>query len=250
MTNPRDFVASPGVSRLAAHVDADQSDFSFPEPDRATAKQHLLWATHYFVYAASAAPDGIPFEDKEGNAISDNVSQKDWCRAAIEGTVRVPMNGELRTLNYGGTRTKSQVDCAAVLGIDPEKKPWIKKTGNSYFKAAVGTYGDGGNGYRLVPFRTIAVDRNVFPFGTVIYIPDAKGVQVTLPSGTVVKHDGYFYAADTGGAIKGKHIDVFCGTSARNCFPGIITSDENKPFAALEISDAAVKNSLEAMHKA
>ncbi|MNR34974.1 3D domain protein [compost metagenome] len=71
-----------------------------------------------------------------------------------------------------------------------------------------------------------------------------------MPSGTVVEHDGYFYAADTGGAIKGNHIDVFCGTSAQNCFPGIITSDENKTFAALEVSDLAVKSSLEAMHKA
>lgn len=250
MIKPDVSVGAPGISRLAKHADADLLDFSFSAPDPATTKPHLLWATHYFVYAASAAPDGIPFEDEAGNPISDRVSPRDWCLAAIEGTVQVTMNGEPRTLNYGGTRTKSQVDCAAILNIDPANKPWIKKTGHSYFKAAVGTYGDGGGGYRLIPFRTIAVDRDVFPFGTIIYIASARGVKVTLPSGRVAEHDGYFYAADTGGAIKGNHIDVFCGTSKQNCFPGFITNDKNRPFAAMEVSDAAVKDILEAMHRA
>ncbi|WP_286939553.1 3D domain-containing protein [Achromobacter sp. UBA4530] len=250
MNEKGDSVVSLGASHLTANADADQADFSLPAPDVATVKQHNLWATHYFVYAASASPDGIPFVDKAGNPISDNVSQKDWCLAAIEGTVQVSMNGKLRTLNYGGTRTDAQVDCAAVLGIDPAIKPWITKTGHSYFRAAVGKYGDGGSNYRLIPFRTVAVDKNVFPFGTVFFIPDAKGVSVTLPSGRVVYHDGYFFAADTGGAIKGNHIDVFCGTSAQNCFPGFITSNSDKTFVAMEISDAAVKDVLEAMHAA
>lgn len=243
------FVASITISCGLAYAAQDQSDFSLPAPTASGNKQHQLWATHYFVHIAPSTPTGIAFKDKAGNAISDKVSWRDWCLAAIEGTVQVTMNGQPRTLNYGGIRTQSQVDCAATLKIDSAKNPWVKKTGKSYFTAATGAYGDGVRGYRLIPFRTVAVDSKTLPYGTIIFIPKARGAQITLPSGSVVKHDGYFFAGDTGGAIKGTHIDVFCGTHDKNCFPAFITSDEKTPFVAMEVNDEAVIQNLTTMHK-
>lgn len=59
----------------------------------------------------------------------------------------------------------------------------------------------------LVPFRTVAVDPSVVPYGTWLYIDAACGLP--LPDGTL--HDGLFVAHDTGSAIKGRHLDLFVG---------------------------------------
>ena len=242
-------LATIALSCAAVYAGQDQSDFSLPTPAVNGAKSHQLWATHYFVHVAPTVSSGVAFRDKAGNVVSDNVSPRDWCLAAIEGTVQVAMNGQPRTLNYGGVGTQSLVNCGATLKIDPVKKPWITSTGKSYFTAATGTYGDGVKGYRLIPFRTVAVDSKTLPYGTVIFIPKARGAEITLPSGEVAKHDGYFFAADTGGAIKGKHIDVFCGVTDKNCFPAFITSDEKTPFDAIEVTDSVVIEGLRAAHR-
>jgi len=43
----------------------------------------------------------------------------------------------------------------------------------------------------------VAVDPNIIPYGTILYIPCLKG---------------FYIAADTGSKIRGKHIDVYVGT--------------------------------------
>src|SRR4029453_332777 len=100
-----------------------------------------------------------------------------------------------------------------------------------------GPFGDGVEGMILVPLRSVAVDRRHIPYGSVIYIPQAHGEEVTLPSGNLATHDGYFYAADTGGAIKGNHIDVFGGVFTSNPFPSFITSNASRTFEAFLIND-------------
>ena len=102
----------------------------------------------------------------------------------------------------------------------------------------------------LIPYRSIAVDKTVIPYGTVIYIPAARGQQIRLPSGQTVRHDGYFYAADTGGAIKRNHIDVFGGTFKDNPFPNFIKSDSERTFEGYLISDSHIKEKLRLAHTA
>lgn len=225
-----------------------QSDFELPEPIQ-TGQTLRLWSTHYFVHTAVSVPTGVQFKDKNNKPLSDPISPRDWCLAAIEGTVRVSLNGAVRTLNYGGVGTQSQVDCASVLKIDPKKKKWISSTGKSYFNSAVGLFGDGVAGYKLVPYRTIAVDKSTIPYGTVIYIPSARGIVIPQLQGQPIKHDGYFFAGDTGGAIKGDQIDLFCGASASNCLPGVVTSDSTKSFQSVIVKDETVINALRALHK-
>lgn len=49
-------------------------------------------------------------------------------------------------------------------------------------------------GIKPTPYRTIAVDPKVIPYGSIVYIPEYKAL---------------FRAEDTGSAIKGKRIDIF-----------------------------------------
>jgi 3D (Asp-Asp-Asp) domain-containing protein len=66
-----------------------------------------------------------------------------------------------------------------------------------------------GNGTRpLVPFKSVAVDPKVVPIGEPLYIPEFDGLE--LPDGSI--HDGCVRADDTGGHIKGHHIDFFVVT--------------------------------------
>ncbi|MGC7405136.1 3D domain-containing protein [Pandoraea pneumonica] len=225
---------------------AQQSDFDLPAP-AAVASPKKLWATHYYVLVAASAPTGIPFRDAAGNALSDNISPRDWCLAAIEGTVQVNLGTKKRTLNYDRMGAQ-QVDCKKILKANARKKPWITSTGKSYFKLAKGPFGDGVNDYRLVPLRTIAVDNSVIPYGSVIYVPAARGTTVEI-DGQKLQHDGYFFAGDTGGAIKGNHVDVFCGATTANCLPGIITSNDKRTFDAIVITDASIVDRLRAQHE-
>src|SRR5262249_44370468 len=62
----------------------------------------------------------------------------------------------------------------------------------------------------LAPFRSVAVDPNVVPIGARLYVADLDGVRVPgeAPWGDFV-HDGCVVADDRGGAIAGRHIDLF-----------------------------------------
>jgi 3D (Asp-Asp-Asp) domain-containing protein len=58
--------------------------------------------------------------------------------------------------------------------------------------------------------RTVAVDPKVIPRRTVLFIKETVGLP--MPDGGT--HDGYWYASDIGGAIKGLKLDLFSGTGA------------------------------------
>ena len=62
-------------------------------------------------------------------------------------------------------------------------------------------------GCKVVAMRTVAVDKTVIPRRTVLFIKETVGLP--MPNGQV--HDGYWYASDIGGAIKGQKLDLFSG---------------------------------------
>lgn len=76
-------------------------------------------------------------------------------------------------------------------------------------------WGTGVQDRPLVPYRSIAVDPAVIPYGTRLWIAELDGVAVpgVAPWGGFV-HDGCVLAADTGGGIVGMHIDWFVGLIA------------------------------------
>ena len=70
-------------------------------------------------------------------------------------------------------------------------------------------------GCPVSPLRTVAVDRALISRGTILFIKETVGMP--LPGGGV--HDGYWYASDTGSAIKGQRIDLFSGANERSMGP-------------------------------
>lgn len=67
-------------------------------------------------------------------------------------------------------------------------------------------------GCKVVAMRTVAVDTSLIPKRSILFIKETVGMK--LPDGST--HDGYWYASDTGGAIKGKRIDLYTGRGARS----------------------------------
>lgn len=80
--------------------------------------------------------------------------------------------------------------------LDPSVFPW----------------GRGAMGTPITPLLTVAVDSDVIPLGTVLYIPELDG----LPRDALgsAAHDGCFLAEDRGSKVRGKHVDVFTGGQA------------------------------------
>lgn len=70
-------------------------------------------------------------------------------------------------------------------------------------------------GCKVVAMRTVAVDTRVIPKRSVLFIKETVGLP--MPDGSV--HDGYWYASDTGGAIKGQKIDLFTGHGSSSMTP-------------------------------
>jgi 3D (Asp-Asp-Asp) domain-containing protein len=112
------------------------------------------------------------------------------------------------TLKAGGTVSFAKRDCSCASEcprtgqricfdlLDKAQFPW----------------GRGAMGKPITPLVTVAVDSDVVPLGTPLYIPDYDGV-ARDPSGSA-RHDGCFLAEDRGLAVKGQHVDVFTGHRA------------------------------------
>src|SRR5262249_30756408 len=136
--------------------------------------------------------------------------------------------GTIGTYNYAGQGATEQLDCSQFF---PHSHPSaIRGTNRVRFEISKGPYGEGAAGFILVPYRTVAVDPSIIQIGSVIYVPDARGTSLQLSSGKRAAHDGYFFAADTGGVIKETHIDVFLGISSSNPF-SLIKSENTRPDA-------------------
>jgi 3D (Asp-Asp-Asp) domain-containing protein len=109
------------------------------------------------------------------------------------------------TLRGGGTVSFAKRDCSCAAEcprtgqhicfdlLDKQQFPW----------------GRGATGKGITPLLSVAVDSNVIPLGTALYIPEYDGI-ARDPSGST-KHDGCFIAEDRGLAVKGEHVDVFTG---------------------------------------
>ena len=228
---------------LLAKIDTDL--FGLPAP-ASLEKPLRLWATWYHVQVVDAIPDGFPLLNVAGQPISPRIPGRDWCLGALQGVIAVKAaDGSRRTYTYEKTAPKEEVDCA-----DYFKHPasWTRAAGRSRFGVSKGPFGDGAGGYQVVPFRSLAVDTKLIPLGTVVYIPAARGVAITLPSGRKAVHDGYFFASDRGGGIRDNHVDVFVGHWPENPFPSFVSSTPSRTFEAYVVGDERVRPHLHQLH--
>jgi 3D (Asp-Asp-Asp) domain-containing protein len=100
-------------------------------------------------------------------------------------------------------KAKGAVD-EAVTAVETQLRATLYHTG------VRGVGGKDSLGCRLAPMRTVAVDPKIFPRHSVLFIKETVGLK--MPDGST--HDGYWYASDVGGAIKGARIDLFTGAGA------------------------------------
>jgi len=223
----------------------DSDDFGLPEPAR-LGEPIRLWATWYNIPAVEATREGFPLRSVGGKPISPPISGREWCDAALQGviTIREP-DGSPRTYTFEATSRSAELNCGSFYR---HAGTWASAAGRSRFGISKGPYGDGAGGYQLVPFRSIAVNTNLIPLGTVLYIPAARGIAVTLPSGRTVQHDGYFFASDRGGDVRRNHIDVFVGHTKENPFPSFISSSSRETFEAYVVHDGRVTPKLHHLH--
>ncbi|WP_370690209.1 3D domain-containing protein [Phenylobacterium sp.] len=70
-------------------------------------------------------------------------------------------------------------------------------------------------GCKVVAMRTAAIDKSLIPRRTILFIKETVGL--SMPDGSA--HDGYWYASDVGGAIKGQRIDLYTGAGAGSMKP-------------------------------
>ncbi|MGC4090965.1 MAG: 3D domain-containing protein [Polyangiaceae bacterium] len=153
----------------------------------------------YYDFPSEADFDGAKIPLK--NARCDTIAEVP--RAFYE-SVCVQGSGTLRS---GATVSfaKRDCNCAEVCprtdqkicfdSLDPTAYPW----------------GRGATGKAITPLLTVAVDTDVIPLGTPLYVPELDGA----PRDTAgTPHDGCFIAQDRGVRVKGKHIDFFTGHSS------------------------------------
>ena len=218
--------------------------FSLPSPNLTSNADHQLWATYYYtpVFPYSKTEKHSILSLK-GKAFGPRLSAKDWCNAALQGSFSISYpDGRLQTFNYAGLSKRKQVNCA------PYHR--FTKSGRIRFQEARGPYGDGATGvYSLIPLRSIAVDPKKMPYGTVIYIPKARGLEITFSSGETITHDGYFFANDTGGAIKDNHIDVYVGNEKHKELSAFVQSKEDGIFDAYIVDNIDIQNVMKQAHK-
>lgn len=234
---------------LSAYSNAQTSpgDFNLPEPENTTLLTPLtLWSTQYYIHEFKSGGT-IPIRYSNGELSGLFADTCDFCTASLEGTAYVTDSlGNVTVINFAKSADSSLVDCRACKKYSSSKLK-VENWGKTLWTKSEG-FGDGVKNYRLIPFRTIAVDKDVIPYGTVIYIPAAKGKLVSLPNGELMTHDGYFFAGDTGGAIKKNHIDIFTGIYTGNPFPEVIKSNESKTFEAVIVTDAGIIKDLTEKH--
>lgn len=112
------------------------------------------------------------------------------------------------TLRDGATVsfTKRDCECAEICPrtqqricfdrLDPTQYPW----------------GRGATGKPITPLLTVAVDTEMIPLGSALYIPEYEGIP--RDAERTALHDGCFIAQDRGLQVKGKQVDIFTGHPA------------------------------------
>jgi|ERR1700733_324248 len=209
----------------------DADPFKMPAPKLCSIANIMsLWATSYAVYQANDDLHEVPLLDICNRPLGPSVSLRDFCLGAMEGTMKIGT----KIYNFAGTNPTFHVDCSAFFKHD---------VGYSRFRETNAAFGEGTDGFELVPYRTVAADPNFLPLNTVLFIPEALGH--ILPSGN--NHDGYFFVADVGGIIKDNHIDVFNGV--KDVGFSFVGSSSSRQFEAYVVEDRKVLEFMLRLHQ-
>lgn len=217
-------------------------EFNFPEPETLVdlGEPLNLWATNYYISQYKNIPGEIALLNEAGEDLGASLPLRSWCLSALEGTVRIQFeDGSTKIFNYHVSNELSPVDCSAEVPYDVSK---------TKFRLSKTLFGEGVLNYQLVPFRSIATDPLVIPYGTVLFIPSARGNKIRIGD-KIISHDGYFFASDRGGAIKDTHIDVYTGLFHRVSYFPWVGHKIEAAFKAYTVKDQAIIDKLRLLHR-
>lgn len=155
-------------------------------PDQADRSVLTLRATLYMIALESDYPAGedATFQASDGKVLH-RTSKQFLGAAALQGTAQL---NDGRVLMFVG-----------------------RDKGSPRWKLSPHGYAIGSSGCKLVPFRSVAVDKRIVPMGSQLLIEETRGMK--LPNGKV--HDGVWYAVDTGGRIRNNRVDLFVGAGKK-----------------------------------
>ncbi len=208
-------------------------------PPESFGEKLTLWATWYWTPSyPSKSAEGIELLDANEKSLEVRLNEEEFCHAAVQGSVRIGA----QVYNYDKQGMKALADCSKYR-TDMPHAPFVR------FQKSDSPFGEGEQDFWLVPYRSVAVDPKFIAIGTALYIPEAKGVVITLPDGRKLTHDGYFFASDTGFGVDGNHIDVFNGVSDQNPFPWV-ASAKSRTFTAFKVKDSRVIEEMKTLHLA
>ncbi|MBF0663972.1 MAG: hypothetical protein IR159_00250 [Brevundimonas sp.] len=125
---------------------------------------------------------------------------------SYESAVATGLGAESTAPADDGSDSGAAALTAEQQALMAEEADWTARV-NLYHAGGGGATGNDSLGCRPIPMRTMAVDPRYIPRRTRLFIPETVGMR--MPDGTL--HDGYWYASDTGGAIKGQKIDLYTG---------------------------------------
>lgn len=135
--------------------------------------------------------------DPIGDLIQDSISQS----VVMAGSAPVAVPA-MSAPAEAAAKTPGPVE-RAFTAMAPD---WMLKA-TLYHGGAKGVGGRDSLGCATVAMRTAATDRTLVPRRTILFIKETVG----MPMADGGTHDGYWYASDVGGAVKGSRIDLFTG---------------------------------------
>jgi 3D (Asp-Asp-Asp) domain-containing protein len=162
-----------------------------PVPTPGLPTQHRIdWL--YSAHGLSMEGDGVGLDGRQYHV--SNVGAGGWLTAAGGGGVRFGVGGNAPYWRTGGFWRTSSGGLTYPLAAGG----WSNGNGVKYVPPPAGITFAPGQSRPLAYLRSVAVDPSVIPMGSHIYIPSYRSI-----------NGGWFEADDTGGAIVGRHIDVF-----------------------------------------
>jgi peptidoglycan/xylan/chitin deacetylase (PgdA/CDA1 family)/3D (Asp-Asp-Asp) domain-containing protein len=233
--------ANPGEgSKNQIIAEKPQPDFfGFTKPETLPTAFKDVSSTWYNVHKTASDNTGeYPLLDISNTSLGITLSKEDFCKGAVVGTIRIPRaSGQTETLSVISREGTPVVDCS-FLGS------WAVDAGKARFALSQFQFGSGAKS-PLVPFRTIAVDPEVIPLGSVIFISEAVGASFTGEDGQAKIHDGFFFAADSG--AKGNDIRFFIGTATNSPF-AFSNWGSRQIVNAYSIDDPNLKQKMARLH--
>ncbi len=115
-----------------------------------------------------------------------------------------------------GSDSSERALSAEQQALMAEGADWSARA-NLYHAGGGGATGNDSLGCRPIAMRTVATDPRYIPRRTRLFIRETVGLR--MADGSI--HDGYWYASDTGGAIKGQKIDLYTGQGRGSMSPAM-----------------------------